>query len=306
MELTVLQIIILIAAGASVGISMSFIGQTGSGIVIPIVYLITGDVLLAIAINIFNDLIAATVVSIFYIKNKNYYFTKDNWYLVLISVLTSIGCVCLLFVTNLSKSYGILLPVLFIVLGIGILKRGFPTAESIKQMVHNITERYFKGKKSEEEIKEFEEKIDEKLIEGNEIIEGVIPHGTTLHQVSIIIVGIILGGNSGLFGAAGGFIIAVVLILYGYSLKKAVGSALIISIFICLSTFLIYQVAGQLFNARYYFDWTITFYLALGAVIMGFIMSLFVQNLSAKAMGRGMGVIMVFLGISALMVYFLG
>ena len=66
MELDLFQIIILLIAGATVGISMSFIGQTGSGIVIPIVYLITGDILLAIAINLMNDFIVASAVSINY------------------------------------------------------------------------------------------------------------------------------------------------------------------------------------------------------------------------------------------------
>ena len=57
MALEIYQILILLSIGALVGISISFIGQTGLGIVLPIILLFTGDVFLAIAINLLNDLI---------------------------------------------------------------------------------------------------------------------------------------------------------------------------------------------------------------------------------------------------------
>ena len=55
MTLEIYQIAILISIGALVGISISFIGQTGLGIVLPIILLFTGDVFLAIAVNLLND-----------------------------------------------------------------------------------------------------------------------------------------------------------------------------------------------------------------------------------------------------------
>ena len=57
MSLELYQIILLVVIGALVGISISFVGQTGQGVVFPLVFLITGDVFLAIAINVLNDLI---------------------------------------------------------------------------------------------------------------------------------------------------------------------------------------------------------------------------------------------------------
>lgn len=305
MELLLWQILILIAAGLVVGISMSFIGQTGSGIVIPIVFLMTGDILMAIAANIFNDFIAATVVFIFYAKNKNYHFSKDYIYFFLFDIVVTVGCVALLMFTTLGNAFGWLLPIMFIVLGLGILRKGFPTAESIKRMVHNITERFLKGKKSEEEIKQIEEKMDEQLVSGNEIIEGVIPIGSKFYYIVLIIVGMILGVNSGLFGAAGGFIIAVVLILFGYPLKKAVGTALLFSIFICVSTFVIYQCFGIAIKGQFYFDINISICLGVGTFIMGIISSIYVQKMSAKTMGMAMGGIMILLGITTLTIFLL-
>ena len=77
MALDIFQIFLLIGIGALVGISLSFAGQTGQGIVLPIILLLTGDVFLAIAINLLNDLITTTFVSIKYIRNKQFkIFTK--------------------------------------------------------------------------------------------------------------------------------------------------------------------------------------------------------------------------------------
>ncbi len=305
MELSLFYIVLLILCGAITGISMSFIGQTGSGIVIPVVFLLTGDILLAIATNLLNDLIAAGVVAINYVRHKNYLIKKDDFKLIGISILTSVACVYILLKTGLSNSYGVLLPLMFIVIGIGIMRKGFPTAESIKRTVHKLTERFFKGKKSEEEIKELEQKMDAQLIEGENIIEGVIPPNSKLFYISIILVGIMLGGNSGLFGAGGGFIVAVLLLFYGYPLKKAVGTGLLITVLICASTFMIYQLFGFVIKGRLFFDWSITLYLAIGSIVAGLIASKYVQKLSAKSMGMGMGLIMVVLGAFILVINFM-
>ena len=287
-----------------VGISISFIGQTGAGIVIPIVLLMTGDPLLAIATNILNDLIAVCIVLISYIKNGNYHWNKNFFYFLLFSILTSIGCIVLLMFTDLGSAVSWLLPILFIFLGLAIFRRGFPTAESIKQMVHSIIKRKFKDEKSEKDLKEFEEKMAEQIEEeSDEIVEGLIPIGSRLYYITLIVVGIILGGNSGLFGSSGGFIIAIALILFGYPLKKAVGTGLLLSVFICLSTYIIFQIMGLGFKNQVYFDLEISLFLTIGTVIMGFIASTRVQKLSANVMGKTMGAIMVLLGISTLLVY---
>ena len=69
MVLELYQIILLLIVGAFVGIGMSFVGQTGQGVVMPIILLLTGNVFLAIAINLLNDLITAGTVSITYIRS---------------------------------------------------------------------------------------------------------------------------------------------------------------------------------------------------------------------------------------------
>ncbi len=78
MVLQIYQIVILISIGALVGISISFIGQTGLGIVLPIILLFTGDVFLAIAINLLNDLITSATVSIGYLRKKQFKIRSDS------------------------------------------------------------------------------------------------------------------------------------------------------------------------------------------------------------------------------------
>ncbi|MFX1469478.1 MAG: TSUP family transporter, partial [Promethearchaeota archaeon] len=97
----------------------------------------------------------------------------------------------------------------------------------------------------------------------------------------------------------------VLIILYGYPLKKSVGTALILSIFMCLFTFSIYQIIGYSFEAKLYFNWEFTLYLGIGTLLTGFIISNYVQKLSAKAMGRGMGATMILLGTFSLIFYFI-
>ncbi|GAG54661.1 unnamed protein product, partial [marine sediment metagenome] len=92
---------------------------------------------------------------------------------------------------------------------------------------------------------------------------------------------------------------------YGYPLKKSVGTALILSIIMCIFTFVSYQILGFTFKGQFYFDLELIIYLGIGSFVTGFIISNYVQKLSAKAMGRGMGATMVLLGLISLIFYFI-
>ena len=109
-----------------------------------------------------------------------------------------------------------------------------------------------------------------------------------------------------MFGANSGLIITIVLIiLYGYPLKKSVGTALILSIVMCIFTFSSYQILGYVIKGQLYFNWEFILYLGLGSFFAGLVVSNYVQKLSAKTMGRGMGATMVLLGLISLIFYFI-
>ncbi|MFX1412035.1 MAG: sulfite exporter TauE/SafE family protein [Promethearchaeota archaeon] len=304
MVLEIYQIIFLIFIGALVGISMSFIGQTGQGVVVPLILIISGDVFLAIAISVLNDLIAAIAVGFNYTRKKQFYFRRDILILMLIAVIAAFFGVLILMTTPLGTVFGWGIPIFIICLGLAILRKGFPTSESLQRTANNIIKKFSKNKSNSFNNKENNYK--EAVSLQNEEIHGFIKPYSKLFYILAIILGIFVGLNSGMFGASSGFIITLVLIiLYGYPIKKSVGTALILSIFMCFFTFSIYQILGFTVKERFYYNWEFTLYLGIGSLITGFIVSNYVQKLSAKAMGRGMGATMIVLGTISLIFYFL-
>jgi len=302
-------IILLIIVGTLVGISMSFVGQTGQGVVVPFILLISGDVFLAITVNLLNDFIAAISVAINYVRKKEFYFTKNIVILLVVSLITSFLGVLILILTPLSTIFGWFLPVFIIFLGTTVISKGFPTSESLKETVHKISEKFLKRKKGDISLEEVEDHSEisnlTENVRDNEM-KSIIQPFSKLFFILAIVLGIIVGFNSGLFGANSGFIITLVLIiLFGYPLKKSVGTALLLSLIMCIFTFTFYQILGFTIQGKIYFNWEFVLYLGIGSFISGFIISNYVQRLSAKAMGRGMGITMIILGISSLVFYFI-
>ncbi len=306
MALELYQIVILISIGALVGISISFIGQTGLGIVLPIVLLFTGDVFLAIAINLLNDLITAAAVSIGYLRKKQFKIRVDIFIIMIIAVFISFFGVFTLMISPLGSIFGWFVPLFTMILGLAFLKRGFPTYESVKKMVQNMARKTVKKARNEEELTELNKKIDEQLASETDTIQGFISRGSRLFYLLTIVFGIFIGLNSGLFGGSSGlFFVLALVIIYGYPLKKGVGTALILSIIIGLCTFSFYQIFGITIKGRFFFDFELSFYLAIGSIISGIITSTYIQKLSAKAMGRAVGLVIFVLGVLALTFYFI-
>ncbi len=243
MALEIYQILILLSIGTLVGISISFIGQTGLGIVLPIILLFTGDVFLAIAINLLNDLITNATVSIGYLRKKQFKIRPDIFIIIIIGIVTTFFGVFILMITPLYSIYGWFIPIFIMFLGFLFLKRGFPTYESVKKMAQNIARKTMKKAEDEEELAEFNKKFDEQLISEADSIQGFISRDSRMYYILAIGFGIYVGINSGLFGASSGlvFVLALV-IIYGYPLKKGVGTALILSMIVSCSTFSFYQI----------------------------------------------------------------
>jgi uncharacterized membrane protein YfcA len=310
LALEITLVIFLILIGALVGISMSFVGQTGQGVVVPLILLITGDVILAITVNLLNDFIAAISVAINYVRKKQFYFSKNIVILLLVSLIFSFVGVLILILTPLSTIFGWFLPVFIIFLGTTIISKGFPTSESLKETVRKISEKLLKRKEGDKILEEVENHPEISTIteEIEDIeIKSIIKPYSKLFFILASVLGIIVGLNSGLFGANSGFIITLVLIiLFGYPLKKSVGTALLLSLIMCIFTFTSYQILGFAIQGKLYFNWEFVLYLGIGSFISGLITSTYVQKLSAKAMGRGMGMTMIILGISSLVFYFIG
>ncbi|MHA1371256.1 MAG: sulfite exporter TauE/SafE family protein [Promethearchaeota archaeon] len=295
----------LIGIGALVGISMSFIGQTGQGVVIPAVLLITGDVLLAIAISVLNDLVTASAVSVGYVRKRQFHFRKDIFILTVVAIIGSFIGIYILMTTPLGSVFGFVLPLFIICLGLFILKQGFPTSESLKRTALNLTKKVLEKRGDRAAIQKLEARFNEDDVGKNEDeIKGIIPSGSRIFYLLAIGFGLYIGINSGMFGANSGFIITLVLVmLYGYPLKKGVGSALILSIIVCSCTFLLYQLLGFTIKHQFFVDPAITLCLIVGSVPIGIFASASIQKLSPKKMGMGMGTVMMLLGFVSLLFY---
>ena len=305
MNLEVYEILILIAIGALVGIGMSFMGQTGQGLVMPIVLLLTGDVFLTIVINVLNDLIAATSVSIGYIRKRQYKFQINIFIVIILAIIFVCIGVFILMATPLESIYGWFIPAFIICLGLFFIKSGYASTERLKVILRNIYNRFLKGNEEEAPIDLDRKNNDEESVRNNEIQE-VIPYGSKLFYIIAVVFGFFLGMNSGLFGANSGMIIVLALIiLYGYPIKKSIGTALILSIIVSMLTFTLYQIFGIIVKGTYYFNLEISVFLACGSIITGILASTYIQRLSAKTMGRAMGIVMVSLGTLALTFYFI-
>lgn len=284
------------------GITVSFVGQTGQGVVLPIVLLLRGDAFLAIAVNLLNDLITSAFVSIGYIRKKQFKIRKDTLIIITIAMLISLLGVFILLTTPIGNYYGWFIPLFITILGFIFLYRGFPTTDTLKRTAHNLAQKFLKKNSNLEKNK----KIEEIFNNGIEDIQGFIPSGSRLFYILALVFGIIIGFNSGLFGANSGFIIVLALvIIYGYPIKKGVGTALVLSIVMCLGTFIIYQILGITIKGQFFFDFEISLFLAIGSIITGIIASVYVQRLSAKTMGRGVGIVIFMLGLISLIFYFI-
>jgi len=307
MALEIYQIVLLICIGGLAGISMSFVGQTGQGAVISVVLLITSDVLLAIATSVLNDLITAAAASIGYIRKKQYFLRKDTFLIILLALGGSLLGVIILMTTPLGNVFGWALPAFLILLGFGIFRAGFPTSESLKKTVLKLTKRIMKNKYDKKKLEEIEKQINEQVDADSDEIRGVFDPSLRIFYILAIIFGTYVGINSGMFGANSGFIITLILVmLYGYPLKKGVGTALLLSICMCIFTFIIYQVLGGVFKpGQSFFNLEITFFLAIGSVVCALIMPLYIQKLSAKTMGKAMGIIIMILGLVCLIFFFI-
>lgn len=299
MALELYQAIILIGVGALVGISISLAGQTGQGVVLPIVLLLTGNVFLAIAVNLLNDFITSLVASIKYVRNREYKIRLDIFLIIFIAIIVSFFSVLIVLSTALNTIFGWFIPAFIICLGLYFIKQGFPTSESLKK----ITDRFKNKAHAKSQIQLPENKSRENLISEN------MPSEQKHSKIFILLAlffGAFIGINSGLFGAASGLIFVIALvIIYGYPLKKSVGTALILSMIICFSTFILYMVLGLWIKNQVFFNLQISLFLAIGSIITAVITSSYAQKISTKIMGKAIGFIIAILGASALLIYFI-
>ena len=226
----------------------------------------------------------------------------------IIAICVSFIGVLILMTTPLSSVYNWVIPIFIMCLGVLFMKNGFPTIETVRNIARKLSQKFSKNKHSEEfDANQLSDQLEKDLGKNDkDEIRGYIKVGTGLYYILSIFFGVYVGFNAGLFGGNSGLIFVLALVLlYGYPLKKGVGTALVLSMINGLFTFLMYQILGNMIKGKIYFNFEITLYLAIGAIASGLIFSNFVQKMSAKTMGRGIGIIIFTLGTISLIFFFL-
>lgn len=112
----------------------------------------------------------------------------------------------------------------------------------------------------------------------------------------IILLGIVAGVLSGLFGIGGGLVIVPVLVMaYGFSQQSAQGTALgLLSIPVSLIAAINYSKKGML-------DWQAVFLLAIGFIIGGFIGSKIALSFDARLMKKLFAILMIVMAVKLLL-----
>ena len=128
--------------------------------------------------------------------------------------------------TPLESIYGWFIPAFIICLGLFFIKSGYASTERLKAILRNIYNRFLKNNE-EETLIDIDRKTNDEEVTKKKEIQEVIPYCSKLFNIIAVVFGFFLGMNSGMFGANSGMIIVLALIiLYGYPIKKSIGTAL--------------------------------------------------------------------------------
>ena len=117
--------------------------------------------------------------------------------------------------------------------------------------------------------------------------------------ISSIFFGAIIGMISGYFGSGGGLsILAVLVMLYLYSLRKAVGT----SVFIMTFTALVGSTTHILVKGTFWIPLLIT---SAGALVGAQLASRFANRINAKTLNRVIGIFLILYGIALVLVHYI-
>ncbi len=249
-------IVILGFIGIATGVIISLLGVSGSILVVPLLILaFSTSIHTAIGTSLFNDMIGASVVAVSYYREERVDLNASL--LLIISALIGSQLGVLIAESTGEASLSILVSLVFIGIGLLTLQNGIK-------------------KTKKKETGEEPQKINFK---------------SEWHKRGlIIIIGLFIGLMSGLFGAGGGLMILVVLlVIFKYPIHIAIGTATAIMSIIALSGTIGYSLHGDI-NLEY------GLILGLGSILGGRLGSLYANKLSETRLTILMGLVFILVG----------
>lgn len=248
--------LLAIGIGVITGGITSLIGASGVMIIVPILTMIFKvSVHTAIGTSLFVDVIASLTVSYSYYKNGNIELKSGIWIALTSIIGAQLGA---LFASkmgegNLSSSFGIVL----VIAGLSMVRKSFKkkkdSSDTLSKVVH------------------FKAKWQKILV--------------------ALVVGLGIGILSGIFGAGGGVMILLALIiLMSFSFHKAVGTSTLIMAITAFSSTIGYASRGNI-------DFVIGSLLSVGAVFGGVLGSHYANKVNEKTLQKIVGICFMAMGV---------
>jgi len=245
-----------IVVGIITGIITSLIGASGVMVIVPaLTMLFHVNTHAAIGTSLFVDVIASLTVSYNYFKNGNVDLRAGAWIAVSSIVGAQLGA---MFASQINEGFlSSLFGIFLLISGIMMLGRS--------------------GKKEGDTEKEAEKRTLRFKKRWQQIVLAVI-------------VGIGIGIISGIFGAGGGVMILLALIIImSYPLHKAIGTSTLIMSMTALSSTIGYAVRGNI-------NLILGCFLAIGAVAGGTVGSFYANKVNEKTLQKIVSAVFICLG----------
>ncbi|MBZ9688778.1 sulfite exporter TauE/SafE family protein [Clostridium estertheticum] len=248
--------LLAIITGIGTGVITSLIGASGVMIIVPILtMLFSVSAHTAIGTSLFVDVIASLTVSYSYYKSGNIELKSGIWIAITSIFGAQLGAMFASNMgdSNLSSSFGIVL----LLAGFGMLRKGL------------------KNKKAESnEPKKF------------------INFKHEWQKIAVaLIIGLGIGILSGIFGAGGGVMILLALIMIlSFPLHKAIGTSTLIMAITALSSTIGYGARGNI-------DFTLGCIISVGAVIGGVVGSRYANKFNENTLQKVVGICFMAMGI---------
>ncbi len=245
--------LLAVAIGVITGGITSLIGASGVMVIVPVLTMFFHvSAHTAIGTSLFVDVIASITVSYTYFKNGNIEIRSGIWIAVASIAGAQLGA---LFSSQIKEGpLSEMFGVVLIISGVGLI---------------------VKNHKQKDEP----EKPKTRFTKGWQQI------------ISSILIGIGIGIISGLFGAGGGVMILLALvIILAYPLRKAIGTSTLIMAMTALSSTIGYVYRGNI-------NLTLGCFLSAGAVIGGILGARYANNINEKVLQKVVGVCFMSLGV---------
>lgn len=267
--------VLSILVGIITGGITSLIGASGVMIIVPILTMFFNvSVLNAIGTSLLVDVIASLTVSYSYYKNGNIDLKSGIWIALTSIVGAQLGAsfASNMGEGNLSSSFGIVL----LIAGLGTFRKSYKNKNKISENDNSVdnceTMEKADSKKSKHKFLKFEKQWQKIL--------------------AALIIGFGIGVLSGIFGAGGGVMILIALIvIMSFPLHKAIGTSTLIMAITALSSTIGYASRGNI-------DIILSILISIGAILGGVIGSRYANKINEKTLQKLVGICFTLMGIT--------